>query len=136
MVALDIFCPGSSILLDGMVADSIPKNAKKVKVVVAVIACQLLVPLILNGSKFCRSKNKIPPIATNTSGTILRIVVMRITLPEAYTPKVFTQVSNQRQANPVANAILEFCASIGKKVLNALTKDTTMAALVVQTEIK
>jgi hypothetical protein len=61
---------------------------------------------------------------------------MRIIFPEAYTPKVFTQVSNQRQAKPVAKAKLEFCASIGKKVLNALTKDTAMAALVVQSEIK
>ena len=61
---------------------------------------------------------------------------MSITLPEAYTPMVFTHVSNQRKPSPVAKATLEFCASIGKKVLNALTNETVIAALVVQTEIK
>ena len=108
MVAFEIFSPGLSTLLEGMVAHSIPKKAKKVKVVVAVMACQLLVPLILNGVKFCRFINKIPPIATNTSGTILSIVVINCTLPEANTPKVFTQVSNQRQASPVTKATLGF----------------------------
>jgi hypothetical protein len=47
-------------------------------------------------------------MATNTSGTILSTVVMSITLPEANTPKVFTQVSNQRKASPVAKAMVEF----------------------------
>ena len=61
---------------------------------------------------------------------------MRMTLPEAYTPMVFTQVRNQRNPSPVAKAILESLASIGKKVLNALTNETAMAAFVVQTEIK
>ncbi len=40
-------------LPDGMVAHSMPRNAKKVKVVVAVIADKVEVPLALNGRKFC-----------------------------------------------------------------------------------
>ena len=76
MVALEIFWPGSSTLEDGIVAHSIPRNAKNVNVVVAVIACQLLVPLILKGNKFFTSKNKSPPIATSASGKTLRMVVI------------------------------------------------------------
>ena len=52
VVALATVAAELVTLPDGIVAHSIPKKAKKVKVVVAVIAAILLVPLVLNGKKF------------------------------------------------------------------------------------
>ena len=52
VVALATVAAELVTLPDGIVAHSIPKKAKKVKVVVAVIAAILLVPLVLKGKKF------------------------------------------------------------------------------------
>jgi hypothetical protein len=52
VVALATVAAELDTLPEGIVAHSIPKKAKKVKVVVAVIAAILLVPLVLKGKKF------------------------------------------------------------------------------------
>jgi hypothetical protein len=52
VVALATVAAELVTLPDGIVAHSIPRKAKKVKVVVAVIAAILLVPLVLKGKKF------------------------------------------------------------------------------------
>jgi hypothetical protein len=52
IVALATVVAELATLPEGIVAHSIPKKAKKVKVVVAVIAAMLEVPLELKGKKF------------------------------------------------------------------------------------
>jgi hypothetical protein len=57
-------------------------------------------------------------------------------IPPDLIPRLFTHVSSQTAASPVAAAAKALDERIGKKVLSALTKDTVMAALVHQMEIQ
>ena len=119
-----------------MVAHSIPKNAKKVRVVVAVIADKVDVPLALKGKKLSQwIKNK-PTIPTKKIGTTFKIVVMSCSLPEVNTPNVLIHVSIHIVAKPVNTANKELVAKAGIKVPKALIKETVIAALVHHTEIK
>src|SRR5450432_102821 len=136
MVARGIVFSGLATLPEGMVAHSNPRNAKNVKVAVAEMAAKSDTPLMLKGRKFFnRMKNK-PPIATASRGTILIIVVTNCNLPDVTMPSVLTQVSSQMAPNPVNMANKVLVARAGKKVLNALTIETAMAALVHQIEIQ
>ena len=69
-------------------------------------------------------------------GTTFKMVVTNCNLPDARTPNVLIHVNIQIVDSPVNTANKELVASAGMKVLNALIKETVMAALVHQTEIR
>ena len=136
IVARGIVFSGLATLPEGMVAHSKPRNAKNVNVAVVVIAAKSELPLMLKGTKFFnRIKNK-PPTATSNSGIIFKTVVINCNLPDVTIPNVFIQVSSQMAPNPVITAGTALVASTGKKVLNALTSATVIAALVHKVDIQ
>ena len=136
IVALEIVLSGLSTLLEGIVAHSNPRKAKKVKVAEAVIAEKKVPPLALNGIKFFNWKKNNPAIATKMSGITFNIVVTNCNLPEANMPFVFIQVRNQIATKPAATATIALLPRMGKKVLMALTNETAIAALVHQSDIQ
>ena len=136
MVARGIVFSGLDTDPDGIVAHSIPRNAKNVNAAVDVMAEKSETPLVLNGIKFFNLKKNNPPTATSNRGIIFNIVVTNCNFPEATMPSVFTQVSNQIAPSPVKIASSAFVARAGKKVLKALTSDTAIAAFVHQIEIQ
>ena len=136
IVARGIVFSGFATLPEGMVAHSKPRKAKNVNVAVVVIAAKSEFPLVLKGIKFCnRIKNK-PPTVTSKSGIIFKTVVTSCNLPDVTIPNVFIQVRSQMAPNPVTIATTALVASIGKKVLNALTNATAIAALVHRVDIQ
>jgi hypothetical protein len=69
-------------------------------------------------------------------GTIFKMVDINCTTPDVNIPNEFTQVKNQMVVKPVMMASVAFVANAGIKVLNALIKETVIAALVHHTETK
>ena len=69
-------------------------------------------------------------------GTIFKMVEINCTTPDVNIPKEFTQVKNQIVDKPVMMASVALVANAGMKVLNALIKETVIAALVHHTETK
>lgn len=117
IVARGIVFPGLDTDPDGMVAHSMPRNAKNVNVAVEVMAEKSETPLALNGIKFFSLKKNSPPIATSKRGIIFKIVVTNCNFPEATMPSVFTQVNSQIAPSPVKIASGAFVARAGKKCL-------------------
>ena len=75
-VARGIVCVGSFTSSAGIVADSRPRNAHKVKAADAEIAENEDPPLALKGVKLSILKNRNPSVPMTTSGRILSTVVM------------------------------------------------------------
>src|SRR5580765_3228599 len=97
MVARGIVFSGFATLPDGMVAHSKPRNAKNVKVAVAVIALKSELLLVLNGTKFSDLKKNKPPMATNSNGIIFKMVVTNCSFPDVTMPMVLIHVSNHME---------------------------------------
>ena len=72
----------------------------------------------------------------STNGTTFKIVVINCNLPEVKIPNEFTQVKIQIVTRPAITATNGLVAKIGMNALNALIKETAIAALVNHTETK
>ena len=89
IVAFGIFFSGFLILSAGIVADSIPKNAKNVNAVVIVIASKFVSWEILIGVKLDKSKTKKLIKIVNKRGKTLSIEVINWNLPTFLIPLKF-----------------------------------------------
>lgn len=89
IVAFGIVLFGFLILSAGIVADSIPRNAKNVSAVVIVRASKFVFSDILIGVKFEWLKTKNPIIIVASNGIILINVVMNWNCPTFFIPNAF-----------------------------------------------
>ena len=136
IVAFGTVFSGDFMFSAGILADSIPKKAYKVKAATTGNVAKSLSPVKLNTGKFSSLKKKTPRKIINTKGSIFKMVVITCILPEALTPLELSHVKNQINTRPVQTAANEFDSKIGKKKLKAPITAITIAALLIQIEIQ
>ncbi len=86
---------GFITLSDGIVVDSKPRNAHKVKAAEAMMALKFELSLKFKGIKWSLLKYNNPIVPNNIKGMIFRIVVMNCTFPTLRIFLVFINVKNQ-----------------------------------------